>query len=228
MIGSEDMIDTVSPSWRKKVFKLTHMGWDELHSRVQQEVSKRLDLALYRAGARNGSALAIPAAGAATLGRFFFPGNEIADRARLMLEQLPAESESIIREADEICQHRFRLLGYDNLDYGATIDWHLDAVHNKRAPLEPWFKIPFLDFEAVGDHKVIWELNRHQHLVTLAKAWRLTGQEQYATELVKQWYAWQLANPYPLGINWGSSLEVAFRSLSWLWVRALLADYDIL
>jgi hypothetical protein len=41
-------------------------------------------------------------------------------------------------------------------------------VHGKRAPLNPWFKIPFLDFAVVGDHKVTWELNRHQHLVTLA------------------------------------------------------------
>ena len=32
------------------------------------------------------------------------------------------------------------------------------------------------------------------------------------------------ANPYPLGINWGSSLEVAFRSLSWIWVDHLLAE----
>jgi hypothetical protein len=97
-------------------------------------------------------------------------------------------------------------------------------VHGRRAPLKPWFKINFLDFNEVGDHKVIWELNRHQHLVTLAKAWRFTGREAYATELVKQWHSWQRANTYPLGINWSSSLEVAFRSLSWLWVERLLAD----
>jgi hypothetical protein len=32
------------------------------------------------------------------------------------------------------------------------------------------------------------------------------------------------ANPYPLGINWGSALEVAFRSLSWIWVDQMLSD----
>src|SRR5256886_3486356 len=35
-------------------------------------------------------------------------------------------------------------------------------------------------------------------------------------------------NPYPLGINWESSLEVAFRSVSWLWVYYLLADCPLL
>jgi hypothetical protein len=221
------MIDSVTPPWRKTVSRLTHMGWDELHTRVQQEVSKRLDLALYRAGARNGSQKHPSDCGCSAPPNFFFSEKEIVGRARLLREHLPSEIESLIREADELCQHRFHLLGYDNLDYGADIDWHLDAVHGKRAPLKPWFKIHFLDFNEVGDHKIIWELNRHQHLVTLAKAWSLTGQEPYVTELVKQWYSWQLANPYPIGINWGSSLEVAFRSLSWLWMRALIATCPV-
>jgi hypothetical protein len=78
--------------------------------------------------------------------------------------------------------HRFRLLGYENLDFtprlpsavkstGISIPCMASAL-----PLDPWCKIPFLDFAAVGDHKVIWELNRHQHLVTLAKAQLLSWQ----------------------------------------------------
>src|SRR5208282_3624768 len=138
------------------------------------------------------------------------------------------EAAEILREADEICDHRFRLLGYENLrftlDRGDEIDWHLDPVHGKRAPLDPWFKIPFLDFATVGDHKVIWELNRHQHLVTLAKARLLSGDDKYVRELMAQWHSWIKMNPYPLGINWASTLEVAFRSLSWIWVDQLLAE----
>ena len=49
----------------------------------------------------------------------------------------------------------------------------------QKAPLKAWFRIPFLDFDVVGDHKVIRELNRHQHLITLAKAWCFTQQERY-------------------------------------------------
>ena len=37
------------------------------------------------------------------------------------------------------------------------------------------------------------------------------------------WYSWRKDNPYPLGINWASSLEAAFRSLSWLWIGNLLS-----
>jgi hypothetical protein len=120
--------------------------------------------------------------------------------------------------AEKICRHRFDLLGYENLDFGTPIDWHFDPVHGKRAPRQPWHQIPFLDFDQVGDHKIIWELNRHQHLVTLAQA-------GFRDEIIAQWTHWQSENPYPFGINWASTLEVAFRALSLLWVRHLIGDF---
>ena len=195
------------------------MNWDEVRTRVSQEISKRLDLALYRAGIEPQAPRLQPQP---TVHPSFFFGNadEPARRAALLRTHLPREADAIIHEADNICRHEFCLLGYEKLDYGPEIDWH--SAHGKRSPLKPWFKINFLDFDAVGDHKLIWELNRHQHLVKLAKAWLLSGNAAYTNELVSQWNSWQKANPYPLGINWASSLEVAFRSLSWLWVRHML------
>jgi hypothetical protein len=202
------------------------MSWEELRTRVRQEVSKRVDVARYRGGRQPGAE--ILRGGGIPRSKFFFAADQLPGRVRLLREHLPHEADALVKEADEICRHRFRLLGFENLDYGAEIDWHLDAVHGKRTPLIPWFKIDFLDFDQAGDHKVTWELNRHQHLVTLAKAWLLTRQDKYAHEAIAQWYSWQRANPYPLGVNWASSLEVAFRSLSWLWLRHLLASCPIL
>ena len=199
------------------------MSRDELRTRVPQEISKRVDLARYRAGYRFTGP---PLCAATRPPKFFFSPDQLVGHAAQLRKYLPAEVKQIIVDADDICRHRFRLLGYEKLDYGPQIDWHFDAVHGKRAPLKPWYKVRFLDFSEVGDHKVTWELNRHQHLVTLAKAWCLTRDARYLTELSDQWYGWQRANPYPIGINWGSSLEVAFRSLSWLWVRNLIDDAD--
>jgi hypothetical protein len=212
------------------------MDWKEMRVRLGQEFYKGRDLLKYQMGAANG-AIRLKSNAATRPGQFFFSSCEAPERAQLLRHHLPNEASEILRDADEICGHRFRLLGYDNLDFahdsgtthgnrdkGVDIDWHLDPVHGKRAPLNPWFKIPFLDFDAVGDHKIIWELNRHQHLVTLAKARLLSGDEQYTRELMTQWRSWIDANPYPLGINWASSLEVAFRSLSWIWVDQLLAS----
>ena len=132
---------------------------------------------------------------------------------------------SSLAPAEKICQHRFDLLGYQDLDFGTPIDWHLDPVHGKRAPRKTWYQIPFLDFDLIGDHKIIWELNRHQHLVTLAQAWQSTQDGRFRAEILAQWTHWQRENPYPIGINWASTLEVAFRALSWLWVRHFLGDF---
>lgn len=200
------------------------MSWDELRTRALQEAGKRFDLSRYRLGLGPGTE-GVGSRGTSH-GKFFFSSEELPRLTKIIKDRLPRVADEILAEADELCRHRFRLLGYSDLNYGLNIDWHRDAVSNKRAPLDPWFKIPFLDFDRVGDHKVIWELNRHQHLVIMAKAWALTGDERYANEVAAQWASWELANPYPLGINWASSLEVAFRSLSWLWIRELLADCD--
>ena len=198
------------------------MDWAEVRVRVGQEFHKRSDLLMHWMGVRAGSVRLNGDPGARP-GQFFFAAGEGSERAELLRRHLPDEAAEILREADEICGHRFRLLGYESLEYGSQIDWHLDPVHGKRAPLDAWFKIPFLDFAVVGDHKVTWELNRHQHLVTLAKARLLSSDEKYSSELMAQWRNWTKTNPYPLGINWGSTLEVAFRSLSWMWVDQLLA-----
>ncbi|PYX29072.1 MAG: hypothetical protein DMG80_15260 [Acidobacteria bacterium] len=208
--------------WQNKLARLSQMNWDEVHTRLSQEVHKRSDFLRHRIGLPP-EAVRLHK-GTARRPKFFFPSGGARERAELLRAHLPAEALEILHQADDIRRHHFRLLGYENLDYGAEIDWHLDRVHEKRAPLEPWFKIPFLEFALVGDHKVTWELNRHQHLVTLAKAWLLSNDEKYVRELIAQWHSWMKANPYPLGINWGSSLEVALRSLSWIWVDQLIVD----
>jgi len=197
------------------------MPWRELRTRFAQEVFKRLDLASYRIGIGPRKSKLNPRP-AAHPGFFFDSNLEPGHRAALVRTHLPREAEAIVREAEEICRHEFRLLGCEKLLYGEDIDWH--CARGKQIPLHPWFKINFLDFHSVGDHKVIWELNRHQHLVTLAKARLLTGNARYTNEIVAQFNSWQKTNPYPLGVNWASTLEVAFRSLSWLWVRNLLVN----
>jgi hypothetical protein len=201
------------------------MDWREMQVRAQQGFHKQSDLFLHRLGIRSG-ALRLPARSSETPVHFFFDASDLPGRIQLLRQHLPEEVDTLLHQADEICSRRFRLLGYENLDFGKEIDWHLDPVHGKRAPLHPWFKIPFLDFAAVGDHKVPWELNRHQHLITLAKAYLLGGndRDKYLRELIAEWRSWIQANPYPLGINWASTLEVAFRSLSWIWVDQLLRD----
>ncbi len=91
----------------------------------------------------------------------------------------------------------------------------------KETDLAYFRRIPYLDAARAGDHKSIWELNRHQHQVLLAQAYLLTGRDEFPDEIERQLESWFRANPFPRGINWASALEVAFRALSWMWIDHL-------
>jgi hypothetical protein len=121
------------------------------------------------------------------------------------------------RIADGILNHRFPILGL-MVDTGPMIDWRRDYVHQVTSGTPYFRRSPYLDFSRAGDHKVIWELNRHQHLTLLAQAFLLTGRRQYLDEVFRQIESWLDANPFLRGINWASALEVAFRTLSWAWL----------
>lgn len=152
-----------------------------------------------------------------------FPAmDDPADAASMLRELWPAEAESVVEAARRAVEGRFDLLGYRALSFGEPIDWQLDPVSGRRAPLVHWSRIPYLDYNTVGDHKVIWELNRHQHFVTLAQAYALTGDETFPRVLLEQLAAWIDANPPKRGMNWASSLEVAFRAISWTWALYLI------
>ncbi len=92
----------------------------------------------------------------------------------------PSASTSSAAATDTMVGRRFDLLGYRMLSFGDPIDWHLDPVWGRQSPLVHWSRIDALDPAVVGDSKVVWELNRHQWIVTLAQAWALTGDERYA------------------------------------------------
>jgi len=132
-------------------------------------------------------------------------------------------SRQVVSLAEEILTHRCRLLGLV-VDLGEEIDWRRDAVHDKTTDLQYFRRIPYLDFERAGDHKIIWELNRHQHLVILAQAFLFSGREEFLRETERQLTAGWSQNPFLLGINWCSALEVAFRALSWMWVDHLVGS----
>src|SRR4051812_3116612 len=205
--------------WRK----VQGMSREELIVRSRQGAGKRIDEVLSRAGYDFAGRTSL-VRGQALPPHFFFESEQIPSIVSALSTRLPEQGEQIVSRANRICERRFDLLGFENLDFGREIDWHLDPVHNKRAPRVIFHKVPYLDFEQCGDVKVTWELNRHQHFVTLAKAYQITGDEKFAAEFFAQWNSWQRENPYPIGVNWASSLEVAFRSLSWFWAYYLIGD----
>ena len=228
--------------------RLFRMGPAEIAGRSVQELRKRLDrrglaakpspvLGVLGALARDAALDAVRArvragdldgAAAMLLARFleavparFFEGAVSPDVPGELRRRTREAEAALVGEAESVLAGRFDLLGYRGLSFGDPLDWHLDPVSGKRAPLVHWTDVDFLDAGRVGDSKVIWELNRHQWLVRLGQAYRMTGDERYAERFAAVIGEWTRANPPGVGINWASSLEVAFRIISWSWAVML-------
>lgn len=151
----------------------------------------------------------------------FFEGAVCAETPVRIGEYFRETLDQIVAAAEEARQGRFRLLGYPALSFGDPVDWHLDPLSGRTAPLAHWSHFNPPAPEVVGDCKVVWELNRHQWLVHLGQAYHFTRDERYAQTFSDYVRDWLLANPSGGGINWASSLEVALRLISWCWALTL-------
>ena len=149
-----------------------------------------------------------------------------ADRSAVVAAVRAHEPESVaatLRAADEVCAHRVPLLGRGAVELGDPIDWHRDPVSGLRWQLRHHSTIDYLDLERPSDVRVVWELSRCHHWVTLGRAYWLTGDEHYAAEFAAQWESWMAANPPGFGVNWTCAMEAAIRAINWLWAFFLFA-----
>lgn len=157
--------------------------------------------------------------------RFYLPAGRAGrdELAELVCRHYPDRLAAIAVEADRLCAHRFEVLGFGEVDCGPEIDWHRDPVTGAVWERRFWADYDLVGGGCPGDPKRVHELNRHQHLPRLGKAYLLLGEERWAEEAVAQMLGWIDQNPPRLGVHWHSSLEIALRALSWLWALFFIA-----
>jgi hypothetical protein len=173
----------------------------------------------------NGVSAVLLAAIRADLGRRFFVNP--ADRAAVVATlnaRHPDAVAAVVRAADDVCAHRFDLLGSGPTLLGEPIDWHRDFKSGIGWDMEHHAGIDVLDLDRPSDVKVVWELSRCHHWVTLGQAYWLTDDDRYAAEFVAQWESWMVTNPLRFGVNWTCAMEVAIRAINWLWAFSLFGD----
>ncbi|MFN0141452.1 MAG: alginate lyase family protein [Pyrinomonadaceae bacterium] len=167
--------------------------------------------------------------------RFFKNGetaffNSFTDRDRSLETFSKTFGETGIRHfvdaADLIVSGRMDILGLKGVYIGTDVDWHREPLSEKRSPLKHWKEFDDLDTAESGNKKVVWEINRHQYFFTLGVAFWVTGDERYAETFSRHLESWIEQNPTGIGINWTSSLEVAFRAMSWIWAFHFFKDSD--
>jgi hypothetical protein len=152
----------------------------------------------------------------------FFTGFELAEATAAQQRVLFArETESLIESARLITrEHRWPLLGFGVQDFGHPVDWHRDPLSGRIWPLDYHADIPLWHNDG-SDIRVVWELNRLGHLLTLGRAYALTKDEHFAAEFFTQVESWREQNPVGRGANWACAMEVALRAMN------LLASFSL-
>ena len=103
----------------------------------------------------------------------------------------------------------------DEKTFGKEIQWRRDPLSNYVWPLDYHRDLKLLRTDG-SDVRVLWELNRLGHFLTLARAYSATKNERYAEEFFAQLRSWAEQNPYGRGPNWSCAMEVALRAMNLL------------
>ena len=159
-------------------------------------------------------------------GGAFVPGAGVdpAVIARAIARLDPEVRACFTERSDAAERGRVTLLGYEPLWVGNPPRWHREAISGTEAPRRHWSRIDHLATAVVGDHKLLWELNRHQYLLAPAFCWLLDREPRRFDLIQAHLESWLADNPPRHGVNWVSSLEIAYRAITWCWLLWMLRE----
>jgi hypothetical protein len=133
----------------------------------------------------------------------------------------PGYVEALTTSADAIIdERRWELAGFGPITFDSKELWRSDPFTGEDWGLE--YHADMTPYREGGpDIRVLWELNRLGHLLTLAMAYLITGVERYADAVFDHIDSWIEQNPYGRGANWHCAMEVALRAIN------VIAAFDI-
>jgi hypothetical protein len=142
--------------------------------------------------------------------------DELTQIAKLQSEIFPKETERLIENATRIVKEkRWSLLGFGEFDFDSKDSWRRDPISGNVHSLDYHQDIKLSQNDG-SDVRVLWELNRFGHALTLARAHSIIRDETFAEDFFSQLKSWREQNPYGRGVNWACAMEVALRAMNLL------------
>lgn len=131
--------------------------------------------------------------------------------------QYPANTgwqpEKSIIEADAILAGWWKYFSRTIHNVGFPPNWHKNVDTGQTLPADKhWSRIG--DF-AHGDIKLVWEASRFSVVYPLVRAYKLTGNEEYAEAFWSLVEDWAKHNPPNTGSNWKCGQEASLRVMAW-------------
>lgn len=121
--------------------------------------------------------------------------------------------------------HLFYPIFDNHVDIFKEIDWHLDVSTGKQFPSVFANDIDVFSGRN-GNVKYVWEVNRMQFLLHFAITYEMSKDLKYLVLFCHYLATWRETNPYMLGVNWFSNIEVNLRLICWFFCwRTLDVDY---
>jgi Heparinase II/III-like protein/Heparinase II/III N-terminus len=153
----------------------------------------------------------------------FLPGfDALSETASLQRHLFPFETAQLLERAARIVdEHCWPVLGYGEKVFGAEIEWLRDPLSGVLWPLAYHADVQLARNDG-SDARVLWEINRFTHLLTLSRAFAVTNDERFSAEVFAQLASWREQNPLGLGPNWACAMEVALRAMNLLATFALI------
>ncbi len=121
---------------------------------------------------------------------------------------------------------KIKIFGIE-FDYTGNINWHLDISSNKTFP-RIYSKDINIRTEKHGSAKFVWEINRMLFLPWICLNYRTSENPKYLQLFQNIIKSWTGQNPYMLGINWNSNIEINIRLINWAFCWDILDAYSLI
>lgn len=102
-------------------------------------------------------------------------------------------------------------------------EWNRDPRSGYLWPLDYHRDLKLMRTDG-SDIRIVWELNRLGHFLTLGRAYQLAKDERFTTAFVEQLQSWSEQNPYGCGPNWQCAMEVALRAINLIAAREMFRE----
>ena len=150
--------------------------------------------------------------------KIWFPRQEFSQNAEFFYDCSPRKDyppewqRQLIAEAEKVISGKLCYYGFHWKQAANPPDWFLNPFNGNRYQNSNfhWTLLPDFD-PRIGDIKNIWEASRFEWVITLARAYKVTGKQVYL-KTMNTWLAdWSIRNPLNIGPNWKCGQEASLR-----------------
>lgn len=163
-----------------------------------------------------------------SLGEFFYRIRQrvrthVFDKRQMEKSSAPVElpKSSIIEDGSA---HLDYPIFDKTVDVFKPVRWHLDLSTGRKFPKSFAHKIDIRS-DKYGSAKHVWEVNRMQFMLHIAMLYKNSGNGKYLDLFRYHLTSWKNDNPYMVGVNWYSNIEVNLRLICWYFCWQVL-DVD--